>query len=891
MNKPLVRTKLTIPITKSDWIHRDHLVHRLNGELGGKITLMSAPAGYGKTTLLSIWLNQLNVPFGWLTLDENDNDPVLFFSYLISTLQGTQPGFGEGLISSFQIPHPIELGSFLTAFINQILTIPGQFILVLEDYHHLTEPLIHQAITFIIDHQPHNLHLVIASRIDPPLPLARLRGRGQLNEIRQEDLKVRFEEAVTLVKGIAGEEIEDEDIAALIHRTEGWITGLKLAAISLRNSSRRKALIKDISGNDAYIADFLTGEVLKHLSDELYAFLLQTSILNRLSADLCQAVTGMQDCQAKLQTLQDENLFVVPLDNQHVWYRYHLLFIDLLRSRLFKSYPEMIAALHLRAGHWFESQDLLDEAIEHLTRAGEYFHAASLIERSADTVLLEGRVVSFLKWVELLPEEIRFAYPTINIFYVFLMFLKGTPSSVILTLVDDIEQKDVQKTVAGEIALIRAYIGLDRDQSRQLFQKALEWIPPDRTYFRGFATFYYAAVQMLHGNFDVAAGYFSEAVRASQRTGKRLLTVLGLCRLGEISVCKAQLHEADAYFHQALACIQEKQEEMLPLSGDPLIGLGRVYHERNEFEKAKEYLLKGIELAHVLGETKTMIGHITLAYIWLSEGEIDQAHQSMLKAQMIAGNATNAEIYLPVYRSSRIHFELRQGDPETARQMITQLGLPEVTTPDSLEEDVYNHPFPFLRIQESVCLASLYLIEGQYQAALDHLEPLLKIAVDSGWVREALLIHIKMAAAHRMLGNIDQALRCIEKALALAEPEEYIHPFVEHGRLMFELLHQASGHGVAPVFIRKLQNEFRKVHRSAEGLPGNADAQPLIEPLSSRENDVLHLLRDGLSNQEIAEQLVISTGTVKKHLDNIYAKLGVHNRTEAIARARDEHLL
>lgn len=891
MISPLIKTKTHIPAEKSDCLPREHLIRRLNVGLEYPITLVSAPAGYGKTTLIRTWVHQLERPVAWLTLDDGDNDPVVFFSYFVAALQNIKMELGRGLENSLKIPQPIEVGSFLAELINQIFSFLDPFVMILDDFHCLVTPALHNAVAYLVDHLPSNMHLVISTRIDPSIPLALFRGRGQLTEIRQSDLRFNNDEALIFLRNTIGEDVDVDETKALNNRTEGWITGLKLAAMSLRNIHGRKSFIRDISGSDAFIAEYLTGVVLKQVSEETYQFLLQTSILDHLSGPLCDAVTGQAESQKTLQWLLEANFFVSSIDLPQTWFKYHQLFSDLLRTRLYRLFPDLPAELHLRASQWYEKEGLRDDAIEHAIRAGQLQRAAQLMSEAAETTLLDGRVTTFMRWMDALPKEIRQAHPLISVFYIFLLFLRGTQPGEILALLADVESADCQGEVAGEISLIRAYLGLDREQNYCLSQRALELIPLERTYFRGFAACYYGVIQMLRGELDPAICVFSEAVRASQRAGNTFLTVLGLCRLADLALIRAQLHEAEAAYTQALECAREHLGDLHPLSGEAVIGLGRVQYERGQFDQAELLLIKGVDLAGVFGETKTLVARTILAHIWLTKGKVDLAHQAILKARLIAENSTNAEIHLPVYRSSRVQFEILQGDLATAQLCLGKSDLTEKQTPEQVISGLRHHPFKLLRTSEILGLTMLEIAMGQHDQALDLLAPLGELATQEHWQREVLMIHLQNALAYRATGRLNAAMEHMQIALSLAEPEEYVRPFLEPGRPMFELLHQAAGRGLSPIFVQRLLSELRRTYSVPEHEMGAIGAQPIIDPLTARELEVLRLLKDGHTNQRMADQLIVSPGTVKKHLDNIYQKLGAHNRTEAIARARDLGIL
>lgn len=887
MAKILLKTKLHIPAARPEWIPRDHLIQKLNDGLASQISLLSAPAGYGKTTLLSLWLNQLTEPAAWLTLDEGDNDPVLFMSYFITMLENISSHLGVGLSSSFQNPQPVEFEPLVGELINRIYAFQDHFVIVLDDFHCITAPPVPKIIQHLVENQPQNMHLVISSRVDPPLELARLRGQGAVVEIRQQDLRTSLAEATEFVKRSIGENLTDEEIAAVTRRTEGWFAGLKLAAMSLSQTPGKKTLIKDISGADTFIADYLAGEVLKQMPPALNEFLLSTSILGHLSGPLCEAVTGQAGGQETLESLLDSNFFITSLDSHHTWYRYHTLISDLLRSRLNRLRPGEVSELHLRASGWFENEGLIEEAIDHALKAGEFQRAANLISRWAESTLLEGRVVTFMRFADQLPEEIRSTHPRISAFYINLLILKGTPPARILTMLEELEQVDIAGDVAGEVMLLRAYLGLDQEDNYRLLKEAIQTLPLDRTYFRGFATSYFGMIQTLQGELDIAAHSFLEVVQTSKRTQNTFLAVLGYCRLGDIALIRGQLHEAEAAYRQAFDFAQEQLGNIHPLLGEALVGLGRIHYERNALDQSKQFLTQGITLVRQIGETRTMVSQTILANIFLLEGNIDLAHQAMLKAELITKNSTNKEVHQPIYISSRIRFELLHGNLANAVQWAAKSDLPDAVDQDYVRADLASQPLTMLRTVMLISKAMVEIAEERYSEGLAILDPLLDLASQKGWLRDLLLIQVLRSVAYRGLDQWDAALACLNAAFALAEPEDYLRPFLDQGRPMFELLHQAARQNPSHGFTQRLLSELRRMTAISEKEDGQIRAQPIIEPLTRREIEVLRLIENGFTNKQVAQDLIISPGTVKKHLDHIYQKLGVHTRSEAIARARE----
>ena len=892
-NVLLLRTKLCIPPTGpvSQWISRPHLIERLNTgcRSGRKLTLVSAPAGFGKTTLLTEWSVQCepHMDVAWVSLDEGDNDPVRFWTYFVAALQTVRADIGEIAQTMAQSPRAPPIASVLTALLNQIAGIPGPLVLVLDDYHAINAQPIHDALAFLLDHMPTHMHLVIASRVDPPLPLARLRGRGQLSEIRQTDLRFTADEATVFLNQVMGLGLSIDSVVALAGRMEGWIAGLQMTAISMRGRGDLAGFIEALAGATHYILDYLVEEVLQQQSTEIQSFLLRTSILDRLCGSLCDAVTGQEGGKAILRTLEHANLFVVPLDEAQQWYRYHRLFADMLVKQMTEQKPDQLSDLHRRAAQWYEQSGFVDNGVKHALVAGDADWAARMIEQAAEDVLLSGQSVTFQRWLRALPREILRARPLLCVYHSFLMLTEGSQAEEIELWLNCAEQADSAGMTTGEISLVRAYLCMDKRMSITLVQPALDRIPEERVYLRNFALAYQGIIHLFRGELDHAHQSFSEMARIGRLCGNIYIIVCALCRLAEVAAVRGQLYQAEAFYGQALELCTDRQGKWRMFAGEPLIGLGRLHYERNNLEKAKELVVTGIDLLKTIANVKTLVGHLVLAHIWRSEGDEDKAHRSMLEAQQLAESWALPEIGLSVFVSNKVEFELAQGDIKEALRVIRGRGLAEPIHADRLCEDVASCTFPLLRTREYIGAAKVKIAQGHYCDTLNILDPLLELAMTSGWSREVINIQVLRALAMKGNGNLDRALDGLEHALSMAEPEGFARAFVGGGKAMFELLHQATGKGFASAYTRRLLSEFRQSTRSNEVVIDPPPALPLIEPLTARETEVVKLLLRGWPDKAIAKELVISVTTVRKHLKNIYGKLGVHSRGEAVVSVRE----
>jgi LuxR family maltose regulon positive regulatory protein len=895
MTIPLLKTKLYVPPIRHGLVSRLRLIERINAGIhaGHKLTLISAPAGFGKTTLLSEWIAGCGRPVAWLSLDEQDDDLARFLAYLVGALRMlpglAEAGVGESALGMLHAsrPQPLPVEAILTTLINDIATIPTTFILVLDDYHLIQAQPIHDALTFLLDHLPPSMHLALATRANPPLPVARLRGRGQLSEIRQADLRFTVDEAAMFLNQVMGLGLSIDSVVALARRLEGWIAGLQMTAISMRGRGEITDFIEALAGATRHILDYLVEEVLQQQSTEVQSFLLRTAILDRLCGSLCDAVTGQEGGKVILRMLEHANLFVAPLDEEHHWYRYHRLFADMLVEQMTGQQPDQLPDLHRRAAQWYEQSGFADNGVKHALAAGDAGWAARMVEQAAEGVLLSGQRATLQRWLRSLPKDTLRDHPLLCAYRAFLMLAEGGQAEQIELWLSRADEADSAGVVTGEISLVRAYLRLDKGAGSTLDQHVLDRIPNERLYLRSFALSYQGVIHKFRGDLGRASQSFSEMARIGRLCESTPIIVDAFCQLAEIATVRGQLHQAEALYVQALELCTDRQGRRQMLAGEPLIGLGRLHYERNDPGKAKELIVTGIDLLSTIANAKTMPGYLVLAHIWLSKGDEDKAHQSMLKAQQIAESWALPEIVLPVFSSNKVEFELAQGDIEEALWTIRSRGLTEIIHGDGLREDLASCTFPLLRTFEYIGVAKIKLMQGHYCDTLSILDSLLELAVTSGWSREVINIQVLRALAMKGNGDLDRALDSLGRALSMAEPEGFARAFVGGGRAMFELLHQAAGRGIASVYTRKLLSEFRQSVRSNEVAIDPPPALPLIEPLTARETEVVRLLLRGWSDKAISQELVISIATVRKHLKNIYGKLGVHSRGEAVASVRE----
>jgi LuxR family maltose regulon positive regulatory protein len=896
VSTPLLKTKLYIPPVRSELVLRPHLVERLDEGFrqGCRLILISAPAGYGKTTLLGEWIAhcELRTRVAWVSLDEGDNDPAHFWAYVVAALQTVQEDIEEIAQTAFQSPHPLPIGSALTGLLNQIAQVPEPFVLVLDDYHVIRAPAIHDALSFLLDHLPPQMHLVIATRADPPLPIPRLRGRGQLGELYESDLRFTSEEIAQFLDLVLDLRLSAEDVAALERRTEGWIAGLQMAAISMRGRDDLAGFVHAFTGNHRYILDYLSEEVLRQQSRDVQMFLLQTAILDRLSGELCDAVIGASgpeedrsivDSQSILEYLEKSNLFVVPLDDERRWYRYHRLFADMMRNRLRQTYPDRLADLHIRASEWFEENHFIDEAIRHALAAEEQDRAARIVEQNAMPMLMIGELATVLRWIKAV-ESLAHARPWLSIYQSWVMTLGGQLGRVGPWL-DEAESlalshktADEAEEMLGHIAAIRAYQAAQKGEALSaidLADQALKRLSDGNTALRSVVALTLGIARRLSGDLAGASRALEEAAHSGQAAGNIYAALGALSSLAGLLLDQGRLHQAFSAYGEMVYWATQPTGQRFPAAGMGFFGLGLICYEWNDLEGALQHTRQSIDLCQRWGNVGILIGaHVLLFRVRQAQGEIESARESLNEAERLAHAHPLAPKAVSWLESFRARSWLAQGDIEAAGRWAEQRGL-------KIDDD-----FSYLRDEEYLTLARVFLAQGKHDTALMLLERLHSSAETIGRMGSLIEILVLHALTLQAKGDLPHALATLEQAFSLAEPEGYVRTFVDEGEPMARLLRRALSQGIAPNYVARLLAAFgQEVEMMSPAM------ESLIEPLSERELQVLRLVVAGLSNPEIARELVIAVSTVKSHINHIYGKLGVNNRVGAAARAQALGLL
>ena len=887
MSAPLLSTKLHIPASHSILVPRPDLIDLLNHGSHSKLTLISAPTGYGKTTLLCQWLSTCSFPIAWLTVDNADNDPARFLSYLIAALQRIEPDLGRGAFDVLQTSgvvsagtrSPIELA--LTLLLNDLTSGSRPLILVLDDYHLIENTRIHHLVTYLLDNQPEQLHLVIATRVDPPLPVSRLRAQAQLVEVRVDDLCFTSDESFLFYNDVMGLSLSTEQVAVLERRTEGWIAGLQLAALSMREHEDIIGFIEAFTGSNRFILDYLTEEVFNRQTSEVRAFLLKTAILDHLNAPLCNVITRRDDSQEILELLDEMNLFIVPLDDERKWYRYHHLFSDLLQQRLQREYPELVPALHQQASIWYEENGFVLNAVSHALNAGEYECTADLIEKSGWSVLMRGELATLLGWLEYLPDELLRSRPHLVFFNIWALAYSGA--------LEEVEQKlqnvDLQ-SVRGEVATVRAHIAAvrgDITQAVAFAHEASERLPAQNVFLRGVVAQTLGLAYHWSGNPRAASQELSKAIQLSQEANEPFLTMTAMAFLGRALEIQGELHQAVHTYQQMLELVDQLGRRPVPFAGMAYVGIAGSLYEWNDLDGAKAYAIKGINLSEQGGFIPYQLaGSIILARVYLACGDLPGAQEIIAQVGYLEQKCDYAYV-LAILSELRAELWLEQGKMSAALQWAKHHPLSQTGKPSlALEVEQITAVRVLLAHHEQLPRASA----NQIAKWLKYLEWLLPEARITERVGSVIRLLVLQAKALQIQGDHEAAVAKLGEALSFAEPEGYMRVFIDEGAIIEELLRRAGSRGIAPRLVAELITAIQNSPHHE-----NIETQALIDPLSKRELEVLQLLAEGLSNSAIADTFVITVGTVKAHTASIYRKMNVNSRMQAVARARELKLL
>jgi LuxR family transcriptional regulator, maltose regulon positive regulatory protein len=898
----LLATKLRVPRSR-DVLARPRLLELLDEAADRELLLVSAPAGFGKSTLLAEWARGGGRAVGWLSLDPDDNDPARLWRYLLAALEQVRPGLEERVLPLLHDPGRPALDALVTAVVNELAAAPRELTVVLDDYHVIESRPIHQSLALLLERLPPGVHVVIAGRGDPPLPLARMRARGQLAELRAEDLRFTQEEATALLREVWGLDLAEVSVLQLGERTEGWVTGLQLAALTLRRGGDPAGLIEGFGGGHRYVLDYLTGEVLERQPDEVRRFLLDTSILRRLSGPLCDAVTGRADGQRMLEELERANLFVVALDERRRWYRYHRLFADLLQLRLGAEEPSRPARLHRRAAAWFEEHGLIDDAVRHAMAAGDPRQAARLVEQSFDEVLRRAEGATLRRWLEALPAEVVRARPRLSLAQALAAFNAGRLEAV-EPLLQDAERALAERpeealggpgapsadesalaNLPAAIAALRAGLAWSRGDAKGTVEHALQaraHLSEGDSALPIAIRWNLALADWMRGHLAEAERVFAEIAARGRATGPPHLALSAGAFLGAMQRAGGRLGAALRTYREGIEYASQLGRPPVLTAGTAHIGIAAVLYQRDQLDDAARHAGQGIALCRQLTSTQPLAeGLATVAWIRQARGDPAGALAAMEEARRAYPNPDVMSLYNPA-PAERARLLLAQGEVAEAAAWVEDRGLGERDEPS------------YAREREYLVLARVLLARQAPERALELLGRLGALARAQG--RSASVIEIQAVRALGLHAGGDRAgaLAALVEALGLAWPEGYLRVFADEGPAMASLLAAVAGGGrrQRPQGADRIPADYLgRLLRAARPAEGRRRPAGLVEALTERELEVLRMLAAGKRNQEIADELVVTLHTVKKHVTHTFEKLGAANRTQAVARARQLGLL
>ena len=881
---PLLTTKLAVPPIRRELVSRPRLMERLDASLHRRLTLVSASAGFGKTTLLGEWASSCVHPVSWLALDEGDNDPVRFVQYLIAALQQVDGEIGRGVLGflrSHQLPPP---SSLMTALINEVAATAGPFFVVLDDYHAIHEGWIHEALEYLLEHMPSQMHLVLATRHDPPLSLPRLRVRGQLLELREDDLRFTAQEAAAFLGQALGLALDVQIVDALEARTEGWIAGLQLAALSMggRPEESMAGFVAAFGGSHRHVIDYLADEVLAQQPQEIGLFLRQTAILDRLTAPLCDALTGRDDSAAILRQLELANLFLVALDDRRIWYRYHQLFAEFLRTDLDETDR---VNLHLRAARWFEGQGLWMESVKHALASGDVGESARAVGLAAHSALQSTALTTLQRWLDALPEQVVRESAELSTYKGFVLFYRGFQGEAAsYAQAAESKLKAAPKLASpGRLLVLRAHLALSDgsySEAAALSREALGHLDEEDYLFRGLTLNLLGQALEWQGDVAAAAGAYREGTRTGRRAGDHVGALAAQINLAFALNELGKLQEAIALC-QDLEDEARRADPLSPSAGACNLAWSWLSYEANELEQARDRALLALSLAEGTGFSDAILRvQYTLARTHLALGEVDAARQVVQDAYRLMARL---DLDLPQgqwFRSLEAEIHLQLGQVAAAAEWAEASGLGAGDSPGRYDEDAY---MAFVR---------LLIAQGRYAEAEHLLATMERLAKDGRRHRTLITIYLLQARVLQAQGGTGAARAHVERALHLAAPQGYLRAFLKEGDAIAALL--PTVRRVAPGFVDSLLAAFsgeRIPAGRSTGLPAAAQPSPLIEPLTARELEILRLIAAGRSNPEIADLLYLSLNTVKWHVKNLYGKLSASSRVEAAALAQELDLL
>jgi LuxR family maltose regulon positive regulatory protein len=898
-----LETKLHIPPVRPEYIPRSRLVTSLQEGLQRKLTLLSAPAGFGKTTLLAGWINQNHIPAGWLSLDEGENELPHFLSYLIAAVQSVIPEAGADASDILTLRHQTTHHQVLSILINDLLTVKCHFALVLDDYHLIDAGQVHEAMQYLLDHLPGCLHIFITTRADPPLPLSLLRGRGEMIELRVKQLRFNQQETSEFIHKYAGLHLSDSSVNTLVQLTEGWITGIQMAVISIKDEGDVAAFLRDFSGSNRYILDYLVEEVLDRQPKVVQDFLCASSILDRMTGPLCDAlvIEGADDPDSIvfkpgkgeqiLKELERDNLFIMPLDETRRWYRYHHLFADLLKQRLNNLYPELVPQLHLRAAAWHKNQGMISEAIRHTLAGKDYDTAAGMITDIADEVLMHSHFIRLRNWIGQLPEDVVAQNPLLQVYFTFTSLYSDLPAHEAIEQLDKLKQMDSTGQLKGYILALEALISafrLDIQHSAELSMKAIELLPEDRTFFRSAMSAYLGFAYQIAGNMTAAKVTLEDSVRISSKAGNLTMQIFALSHLAEISLLEARFDDAASFSRRMFDLGLDQNGSPRPVVGLAHIILGIVQRERGNFDQAMTTLSEGVELVERVTPMGAVRGYVNLAWLHHFCGDETSADRAIETAARLASQFEHMREAVEYVHYNNAKLSVARGEP---LQALGQLGIDLNNLSSEIDRMLKIRNANFMdqssELIHYIGIAEAFFALEKFEVAKHLFQLTLESAQNMGWRRVELAIKIYLAEIQFLCGSPDQAAKLLEPVFKIAVQQEIVLDLLERGTRLIPLLRRVLDAGIEPEFTAKIMARIGAQDAQQSHLLNASLDQYIYGPLSQREKTILQYMQTHLTTREIANELSISVHTVRTHVKNIYKKLQVNSRAEAVARMKE----
>ena len=892
MVSPVLTTKLFIPPLRPDLLPRPRLIEKLDEIAAYPLTLISASAGSGKTTLLAEWVAATQKPVAWISLDADDNDPAQFLTYLISALQTIDENFGQEVLEKLHAGQSEMLETGMIQLINELAAFPDHTFLLFDDYHTISDRQVNELVTFFIDHQPPQIHLIFASRVDPPWPLARYRARNHLHELRGQDLRFTTAEIMAFLNRTGGVTLSDREVSALEERTEGWVAGLQLAALSMQGHGDVEQFVREFTGSHVFVAEYLIEEILQQQPEDTKAFLLQTSILERLNAELCGAVSGCSDAKTVLDALHHANVFIIPLDDRGRWFRYHHLFADLLQSRLQQTYSQAeINALHGRSAAWFEDHGYYVEAVHHALAAKDDAKAAALVDKHGQQLFFGERYNTLKRWLEAVPADYFKIYPRLEIYQLLLDLLEGkldmfegtliAKENLIKALPASPENDRLRRRALVNLSLFYAF--QNTAKAIQIAEETLAEIPQEDLHMLAYLYSAFYRAYGMEGNVEKSAAAYRESFRLAEITGQYEM-IANTTKIRTFDLCQyGRLDEAAHYCRLIIDAGEQFGPGPFFPAGPCYTGLGGIHLERNELDQAAPLLARGMSLCEKGAMYGLFTAHVQKVRLLQAQGRLQEALQAL---QVLEQRFQRREF---TFMAQKVSLLLAAGE-------MTAVSELEPYLLEILGASHYAQKLPLIAAEAfKLCLVRITIAQGRTAEAeglLEEIEATVEPGLRYGRLMEAYILR-SLARNYGAADSVSPgAIDYMERALALAIEPRFVMLFLEEGPRLVPILDAVAGGRTAPQEIRQYARGLLAAFGEREQpTPASSAADALIEPLTPREMEVLQLIAVGNSNQEIAAKLFVSVRTVKKHAGNIYSKLNVSSRTQAVAAAREIGLL